>query len=248
MSEDVITKAVAALKESVGMIIGSDYDDATRAYELAETFTEFQEYLDRNGAAVVEKGAHELTGKLLEHLKDRLESRRRVHGFEKSEKETSNMDSFEKMVKDRGIVAVAKTMVDEQRAYGIDETKFTQLATEHAQRLYPNDRPDTAFAKLFSGNGPDGVVLRKAHAIAKSAGPMFDMTIVSPGDETRRTVNDTEQSEAYQALQSLADKLHAAATGMSKEQAFARAFESRPDLAAKAHRRPQATTFFPHPR
>ena len=169
------------------------------------------------------------------------------------EKETSNMDSFEKMVKDRGIVAVAKTMVDEQRAYGIDETKFTQLATEHAQRLYPNDRPDTAFAKLFSGNGPDGVVLRKAHAIAKAAGPMFDVTIVHPGDETYRTVNDTESSEAYQTLQSLADKLHAAATGkMTKEQAFAAAFTdpANRELAQKAHRTPTAPAngAYPFPR
>jgi len=258
MNEDVITKATAALAESVRLIIGDDdYDDATKRIELAATFAEFEDYLDRNGAVdKVEKAggsAHDLAGRLIQHLTDALDAKRERHGFEKSEKETSNMDSFEKMVKDRGIVAVAKTVVDEQRAYGIDETKFTQLATEHAQRLYPNDRPDTAFAKLFSGNGPDGVVLRKAHAIAKAAGPMFDVTIVHSGDETRRTVNDTEQSEAYQTLQSLADKLHAAATGkMTKEQAFAAAFTdpANRELAQKAHRTPTAPAngAYPFPR
>jgi hypothetical protein len=44
---DVITKATAALAESVGLIIGSDYDDATRAAELAETFSEFEAYLEK---------------------------------------------------------------------------------------------------------------------------------------------------------------------------------------------------------
>jgi hypothetical protein len=47
--DNVVAKAIAALEESVASIVGCDDDDATKRNALAETFTQFQTYLDRNG-------------------------------------------------------------------------------------------------------------------------------------------------------------------------------------------------------
>ena len=62
---------------------------------------------------------------------------------------TSHSEFVQSVVKQYGIVALAKSMVQDQKSYGLDEHQFTQLATEHAQRIYPNDRPDVAFSKLY---------------------------------------------------------------------------------------------------
>jgi hypothetical protein len=247
--EDVVSRATAALKASVTSIINCDDDDATKRTALAETFTQFATYLDRNGGGdIVEKaggGAHDLAGALLRHLHDRLEAKRERHGFEK--RKEGPLDQHQELIsimKAHGPVGLCKGIIDRGRS-PCDEPALVAALTKAASDQYSSLRPDTAFAKLYEAEES----VRRACNIAKAAGPMFDVTIVHPGDETYRTVNDTESSEAYQQLEALASKLHAAATGkMSKEQAFARAFESRPDLAVKAHRRPQATTFFPHPR
>jgi hypothetical protein len=197
-------------------------------------------YLDRNGDDVEKAsgGAHDLAGALLRHLQDRLERRREAHGFEKKE---SDMDSLTKIVKDLGPIRLCEGICERQRA-PCDEHELVAVLSKHAGG-------DRAFAKLYETEES----VRRACNIAKAAGPMFDMTIVSPGDETRRTVNDTESSESYQTLQALADKLHAAATGkMTKEQAFAAAFSdpANRELAQKAHRRPTAPAggAYPFPR
>jgi hypothetical protein len=62
---------------------------------------------------------------------------------------TSHSEFVQSVVKQYGIVALAKSMVQDQKSYGLDEHQFTQLATEHAQRVYSNDRPDVAFSKLY---------------------------------------------------------------------------------------------------
>jgi hypothetical protein len=184
-------------------------------------------------------GPHSLSAALLNHLHDRLERRRVQHGYTK--REEGPLDQHQELIsimKDcGGPVSLCKGIVDRGRS-PCDEPALVAALTEYASKQQHSSlRPDTAFARLYEAEES----VRRACNIAKAAGAMFDVTIVEPGDETHRTVNDTESSEAYQTLQSLADKLHAAATGrLSKEQAFARAFESRPDLAAKAHRRPTA--------
>jgi hypothetical protein len=45
--KDVAAKAVAALEESVASILGCDDDDATKRYALAESFAQFQTYMQR---------------------------------------------------------------------------------------------------------------------------------------------------------------------------------------------------------
>jgi hypothetical protein len=49
--QNAVAKAINALKTSVGLILDdSDIDDATKRSELAETFGQFESYLDRNVA------------------------------------------------------------------------------------------------------------------------------------------------------------------------------------------------------
>jgi hypothetical protein len=192
-------------------------------------------------------GAGDLAGALLDHLHDRLERRREQHGYTKrKEFIVDTQTELIGIMKDcGGPVSLCKGIVDRGRS-PCDETELVLVLTKAAAEQHPELRPDAAFAKLYS----DPSVWRACN-LAKAAGPMFDVTIVHPGDETHRTVNDTESSEAYQTLQALADKLHAAATGkMTKEQAFARAFESNPELARKAHQRPVAPPggVYPMPR
>jgi hypothetical protein len=101
---------------------------------------------------------------------------RRVH----THKGETTMESIEKLRNERaekllaigksaGAIAMAKILVDDDSAHGIDEHEYTQIVTEHAQRVYPNDRPDAAFAKVFSGAGEDSTLLRKAHAVVRAS-------------------------------------------------------------------------------
>jgi len=231
----VMAKAIAALEKSVASIIGCDDDDATKRYALAETFAQFQTYLDRegNGGKPLGKGRLErvqrgyrqafekiltkqldnmeispLTGAAynrtrppsdddvdddvrdddddvakarhhaasttadllvesgrfphrtaaLDHLLNsphgnallaRLHKAEAHTGKETTPMTTSHNELVQDIVKQYGIVALAKSMVQDQKSYGLDEHQFTQLATEHAQRVYSNDRPDVSFSKLY---------------------------------------------------------------------------------------------------
>ncbi len=178
----------------------------------------------------------------------------RMHKAAEPEKEILSMsESLQSIAKDRGIVAVAKAIVSEQRSFGIGEEQFTKLMTEEASRRWPDMRPDAAFSKLFCDAGPDGVVLRKAHALTK--GGVYDivniepMMVGTPG-AMHEAVDNTSQSEAYAQLEAMAARLRGTSPWLSAEQAFARVIEDpkHSKIAAKAHRRPSATTSFPFPR
>jgi hypothetical protein len=151
-----------------------------------------------------------------------------------------------------GVVAIAKAFLDEGRSFGIGETEFTQLMTEHAQRMFPDKTPEGAFAKLFCDNGADSVVLRKAHALTKGVYDHADLTPTMVGGPaaTHAAVSDTEQSEAYAKLEDMAERMRATSPWLSSEQAFAAVFTDPKNgkLAASAHRRPVATTSFEFPR
>jgi hypothetical protein len=187
-------------------------------------------------------GPHSLVASLLDHLHDRLGRRREQHGYVSKADNTAKesiMDTQTELIgimKDcGGPVSLCKGIVDRGRSPCGEAALVSALSKVAADAS--GEPGDKAFARLYESDA----MVRKACQVAKAAEAAFDVTIVEPGDATYRTVNDTEQSEAYQTLQSLADKLHAAATGrLSREQAFARAFESNPELARKAHQTPVA--------
>ena len=157
------------------------------------------------------------------------------------ELEAERTAKLDEVVKAYGIMPLAKQMIAEGSSYGIAESEFTQLATAHAQRLYPNMNPAAAFEKLFSDNSEDGVILREAHSIAKAA----TLTpIVVDGN-----VNDPDDaSEATEALSRLVEEQRARAPWMSAEQLYEEVMRKNPELTVKAFRRPAATTIYPFPK
>jgi hypothetical protein len=202
--------------------------------------TEMAKQLDDAGGDVtdIEKGdggAHDLAGALLRHLHDRLESKREVHGFEKKEQP---MESLTKIVKDIGFIAVAKAMTDEGRAYGINEHEFTEFATEHAQRLYPDKSPAAAFAKLFTADGVDSLILRRAHAVVKAslAEQMFGPTFPAHAKA------DRSKGTAYNELLAKAAELRKVRPELSEAQCFAKVFEDPANIALSKRERQESAT------
>jgi hypothetical protein len=193
-------------------------------------------------------GHHSLSAALVQHLHDALDRRREAHGFHKSAKEqpmTSHTELVRDVVKQYGILALAKSMVQDQKSYGLDEHTFTQLATEHAQGLYPSDRPDVAFSKLYQSEES----IRRACNFAKSMPFVADLTplVVGTPAAMHDAVDDTESSKAYAQLKELGARKWPTA---SAAQQFANAFTDpvNKELAARAHRRPSPTTSYPFPR
>jgi hypothetical protein len=131
----------------------------------------------------------------------------------------------------------------------ITESELVAAASKVAAERYPGLTEAQAFDKIFSDPGAEGQALRKAVAIAKSM-PVTPTMVGGP--EAMFDANDnTEQSEAYAQLVSMAEKMRAASPELklSAAQAFDRVFTDKRNasLAAKAHVRPSPTTFFPHP-
>jgi hypothetical protein len=184
------------------------------------------------------RGHHSLSSALVQHLHDRLERRRERHGYTKRKESTMDRTTeLRDIAKAGNIVAVAKAIADENRSYGISESEFTGLVTEHAKARYPELRPDAAFAKVWADSGAEGLALRKASVVLKET-PWVEPIRV---DYTPRMVGGAsarDLSDQSEALRNLAELGQQRWPGLSKEQQFARAFESRPDLAVKAHRRP----------
>jgi hypothetical protein len=252
----------AALKSATLKLV-TQYDDPTHALktlylgdsELSSLLRQAVAIVSKDGAddddEIIEKarsahgGLHGLGASVTEHLLDRLSRLRREHGFEKTAKDHS-MD-IEKLKADRtenllaigksgGAVAMAKILVADNDAHGIDESTYTQILTEHATKLFPDRTPFGAFDKLFSDPGPDGVTLRKGHAVVRA--------------NSFEANDDTESSEAYAQLVDKAEKMRESSSGLSADQAFAKVFTdpANAGLAAKAHRRPSATTSYEFPR
>jgi hypothetical protein len=136
---------------------------------------------------------------------------------------------WKKIVKQHGVVAIAKLIAADGKSYGLDEHAFTALITSEAQKRYSDMRPDAAFAKLYTG--PDGIELRKAMPIIVAS--PFDVRTFSQ-DETENHPG-TETNEAIESLKRIGQQRW---PDESEAKQFANAFAANPELAAKAHRRP----------
>jgi hypothetical protein len=196
-------------------------DDADRGDDIAKAG-------DRHGH-------HSLSAALVDHLHDALAAARERHGYQKSAKETpmastSHSELVRSVVKQYGIVALAKSMVQDQKSYGLDESRFVNLATEHAQHLYPNDRPDSAFSKLYESEES----VRRACQVAKAM-PSIPYMDLKPQVVGGTDVNPDDPSAALDALHRIGRERWPEA---SEAVRFTRAFEAHPELTAKAHRRP----------
>jgi len=143
----------------------------------------------------------------------------------------SNID-LSAVVKAYGLQALTKHMTSEGTSFGVSESELTALATEHAKRVYPDDRSDVAFAKLYSSE--EGASLRSAIEIAKNVAFTADAEA------------EADAAAACRELQAIGK---ARWGSLSPAQQFARAFETNPELAKRAHKRPSMlSTSFPFPR
>jgi hypothetical protein len=192
---------------------------------------------------LVEAGSHPDRASALSHLLHSPQGQALLARMHKKDDppmtSTTHAEFVRDVVKQYGVVALAKSMVQDQKSYGLDEPTFTRLATEHAQRVYPNDRPDVAFSKLYQSEES----VRRACSVLKSAAPYFDPQVQVVTGEDARAVNDP--SAALAALHRIGRERWPDASEAIR---FTRAFEANPELARKAHVRPSATTSYAWPR
>jgi hypothetical protein len=308
---DAIAKATAALETSVASIIGCDDDDATKRYALAETFAQFQTYLDREanggkplgkgrlervqrsyrqtfekilgkdggddaggddagggsggGASdhhaskvadlLVEAGSHPDRSTALSYLLHSPHGTALLHRMSKAADQTaketsmtSHSEFVQSVVKQYGIVALCKSMVSDQKSYGLTEHEIVDLIGESAQSSeFPSLSKAQAFSRLYTEQSERGRTLQKAVAIAKSMPFVADAEPLVVGGADTRDLSD--QSEAIAQLKQLGARKWPSAT---EAQQFANAFSDpvNRELASKAHVRPVAPAggIYPYPR
>ena len=162
------------------------------------------------------------------------------------ELEAERAEKLRAVIKAHGLTAVCKQILA-GGSYGIDEHELTALTVEAAKRDNPDLTDAQAFTKVFTDQSEAGVVLRKAFSVVKAAGaaPYFDLKPLVVGGEDARDVDDP--AKAIAQLQELGRQKWPTE---SEAEQFARAFDdpANAKLAAKAHRRPSATTVYPFPK
>jgi hypothetical protein len=150
---------------------------------------------------------------------------------------TSHSEFVRDVVKQYGITALCKSMVQDQKSYGLDESLFTALVVEAAKRDAPAGETEAqSFTRLFTAPTEEGVLLRKAHALAKET-TWLDLQpqVISGGDW--RDEDDREQ-----AMKQLAEIGRRMAPTATPAKQFDLAFSDPTNvaLAQRAHVRPTA--------
>jgi hypothetical protein len=140
------------------------------------------------------------------------------------DKKEKAMD-WQKIVKDHGFETVVKMVAEDSDARGLGEAELTALATEHAQKAYPNLSADRAFARLHS----ESLDLRKALTVAKLA-PANIMPSFVGGQEARDVDNP---KSALNQLNRLVAEQRERFPQMSEAQVFARVYANNPELAKR---------------
>src|ERR1700730_15396684 len=167
----------------------------------------------------------------------------RLHKAADQTGKESNMDKIETardVVKRHGIVAVAKSIVDENRSYGITEHEFVALATEDAKAAHPDLTDAAAFAKIYQT--PE---VWRACNVLKAMPFVADVVPLVVGGESAQAVNDP--SEAIEQLKALGARRWPSA---KESDQFERALTDPANavLARRAVPRPQPTTSYPFPK
>jgi hypothetical protein len=160
-----------------------------------------------------------------------LAVQQRIHKSTSTPEDTT-MNPTEKLkdlAKRVGPIAIAKVMVEEDRAYGITEHELTDMIVAYAKQSNPELSDAMAFAKVFTDSSEGAVLLRRAVQIAKNS--VFESAV--------------DDSDA--ACAELAKIGKERWPSLTKAQQFARAAETNPKLLAKAHRRPSVFSAFPFP-
>jgi hypothetical protein len=149
------------------------------------------------------------------------------------------------VVKQYGIVALCKSMVSDQKSYGLTEHEIVELIGESAQAEFPSLSKAQAFSKLYTEQSERGRTLQKSVAICKAMPFQVDLTPLVVGGADTRDLSD--QSEAIAQLKQLGARKWPSASEAAQ---FSNAFTDPANaaLANRAHKRPAATTSFEWPR
>src|SRR5262249_5012965 len=201
---------------------------------------------------LVESGKHPDRQAALDHLLHTAHGAAMLRRLRKQQEDFTAMSTtpeqkLSDIVKRVGITALAKAIVDEDSAFSIDEHQLTALTIEAAKRDHPQLTDAQAFAAVFTAQDEGGVILRKTFHVVKAAGaaPYFDLKPQFVSGEDALDVDDP--SKAIAQLKELGRQKW---PSESEAEQFTRAFTdpANAELAAKAHRRPAATTLYPFPK
>jgi len=238
-----MAKVAADLNKATCAMCGGDHDsdshdDAKPAVDAVEKDTDGgnDHHASKVADLLVESGKHPDRQSALDfllHHKDGAAMLRRLH--KSQHEDTPNMTSEQKIrdiAKREGVHVIAKIMVADQRSYGITQDDLVGLISEHDRQ--PGESAAKCFSRHYEADTADGLALRKAVEITKSA----------PLQDDSEATADAEA--ACRELQKIGDNRW---PSLSPAQRFARAAETNPSLLAKAHRRPSVfSTSFPWPR
>jgi hypothetical protein len=131
----------------------------------------------------------------------------------KKKDEPMRNEQLASIAKDFGVVKLAKFICD-QGAYGISEKELSAMILDHAIKSKRAGESDhQAFARVYSANDDEGLLLRNAIAVTKAT------TRPAPAPA----------NEAYQRLMKMAEQRRT--PGMTIEQAFAKVYQENAELA-----------------
>jgi hypothetical protein len=226
----LVRKAVEVIDEA-----GGDNDDG-----------DIEKQADHHASTVadllVEAGSFPHRAAALQHLLHKPTGQALLQRMNKTGKElpVDKIEPLRDVVKQRGIVAVAKSIVDENRSYGISEHEFVELATEYAKAAHPELTEAQAFAKLYQI--PE---VWRACNVLKSMPFQVDVEPLFVGGADTRDLSDT--SEAIAQLKQLGrDRWPTASESQQFERALIDPVNHK--LARRAVPIPQPTTQYPFPR
>jgi hypothetical protein len=241
----------SSLRKAVEIIDAADLDDdADRGGDTFEKiFTGKADGADIAKARTRhDVGGRGIAAAVSEHVLDMLDFHRRRLGLSKrvGQPEESNMrhtETLENIAKTHGVggvVEIAKNITGEQRSFRITEEEFVKLIDTAARVAYP-ELGARAFERVYERNP----VLAKAITVIKEMPFVADLTPLVVGGADTRDLSD--QSTAIEQLKQLGARKWPSASEAAQ---FANAFTDpvNRELAARAHRRPSATTSYAFPR
>jgi hypothetical protein len=160
---------------------------------------------------------------------------------EKDQKDmTEKSHSLNNIVKRHGFLALAKSI--NAGSVTLTETEYTQALVDDCTRR------GVSFEKAFCDNTAEGVEIRKGRERCRDEaflkGTLMPIAPTQVGGRAAQNVDDDE-SDAYQQLVAMAEKMRAASPGMKLDEAFSRTYQD-PANAGKAQReRRQARSRLP---
>jgi hypothetical protein len=180
------------------------------------------------------RAAERLMTELSEDEKETQTSR-----TQKEEPQMNRLDELKDIAKaDGGMAMIAKNIID-KGSTTITEHEFSAALMEYAkiEAGKTGKSKFTIFAKLYED--PDNEFC-KAVNIIKGYPDVMNVSVSSV--EVGGTVTADDSKKAYDQLMAMARRQHETSPAKTVEQCFEIVMQQNPDLAAKAHRRPDVSS------